>query len=103
MATRLRYGRPVLEREGAALYGELFRAGSQRIEPYEQKTQQSPGFGRSVMPHAGHVQKNRHASAGIRSSTRARHSGQVRVARVLESGKGYSLKTGFAPAAARSG
>ena len=33
--------------------------------PYEQKTQQSPGFGRSTVAQDGHLKKNRQASVGI--------------------------------------
>ena len=41
--------------------------GGQGTEPYEQNTQQSPGFARSSAPQVGQFQKYRQASVGIRS------------------------------------
>lgn len=45
--------------------------------PNEQNTQQSPGFGRSTVPHPVHSWKNRHASTGIVSVVCLPHSGHV--------------------------
>ncbi len=39
--------------------------GGQGVLPYEQKTQQSPGFARTTAPHDGQSQKNWHLSVGI--------------------------------------
>jgi hypothetical protein len=43
--------------------------GGQGTEPYEQKTQQSPAFGRSTTPQAEHQWKKRQASVGIPRSS----------------------------------
>lgn len=45
--------------------------------PYEQNTQQSPAFGRSIAWHAAHSWKNRHASIGTINSSACPQSGQV--------------------------
>ncbi len=54
-------------------------AGGHGTSPYEQKTQQSPDSGRSVVPHAGQSQKNWQLSAGISTAVFVPHSGHVRV------------------------
>jgi hypothetical protein len=51
----------------------------QGSDPNEQNTQQSPGFGVSITPHAGQGQKWTHALDGIVSTVAARQLGQVRV------------------------
>ena len=51
----------------------------QGMVPYEQKTQQSPGFGRSTAPHAGQSQKNWQLSVGMAASVTAPHPGHVMV------------------------
>jgi len=45
--------------------------------PYEQNTQQSPAFGRSIAWHAAHSWKNRHASIGTINSSAYPQAGQV--------------------------
>lgn len=52
--------------------------GGHGTSPYEQKTQQSPGFGRTVMPQRGQTQRTRQASVGIVSRAVAPHAGQWR-------------------------
>lgn len=47
--------------------------------PYEQKTQQSPDFGRSTVSHAGHVQKNWQLSVGMVAVVSVSHAGHVTV------------------------
>jgi len=53
--------------------------GGHGTSPYEQKTQQSPGWGRRVVSHAGQVQKNWQLSVGISTSVFVPHSGHVTV------------------------
>ncbi|GEM_PF-6699411 len=45
--------------------------------PYEQKTQQSPGRGRSTAPQPVHAWNHWHASVGMGSVRACPHSGQV--------------------------
>ena len=52
--------------------------GGHLTEPYEQKTQQSPGFGRSNVRHPAHSWKWRHASTGITSTAANPQRGHVR-------------------------
>lgn len=54
--------------------------GGHGASPYEQNTQQSPGFGCSNTPHAGQSQKNWQASVGMRAVVAAPQAGQVIVA-----------------------
>lgn len=54
-------------------------AGGHLTEPKEQKTQQSPGFGRSNFRQPLHSWKYRHASVGMISVSANPQSGQVRV------------------------
>src|SRR5579859_4511005 len=51
--------------------------GGQRTEPYEQNTQQSPGFGLRRTPQASQSWKNRQASRGIGSVAAWPQCGQV--------------------------
>jgi len=53
--------------------------GGHGTEPYEQNTQQSPGFGRSVAPQPAQVWKNRHASVGMSSDFSTAQCGQVMI------------------------
>jgi hypothetical protein len=53
--------------------------GGQGTVPQEQKTQQSPGLGRTVVKQCGQVQKKRQASVGMVSVVCAPQCGQVRV------------------------
>ena len=46
--------------------------------PYEQKTQQSPGFGRSSTPQPLQSKKYMHASVGMDSIDACPHSGHVK-------------------------
>src|SRR5256885_17028687 len=50
-----------------------------RLSPYEQNTQQSPGFGDSVVPQAAHSYKTTHRSSGIVSVAAWLHVGHVTV------------------------
>jgi hypothetical protein len=50
--------------------------GGHGAEPYEQNTQQSPAFGRSIVPQPAHSWKNRHASVGIVNASSRPHAGQ---------------------------
>jgi hypothetical protein len=56
--------------------------GGQGTVPYEQKTQQSPGFGFTSTWQAGHSQNRTHASVGMMSGVSASHCGQRMVASV---------------------
>ena len=51
--------------------------GGHGTEPYEQKTQQSPAFGRSSVPHPLQAWKNMQASVGIFIASACPHAGHV--------------------------
>jgi len=53
--------------------------GGQGTEPYEQKTQHVPGFGRSRTPQVAHWYTTMQASVGIVSRRAAPQAGQVSV------------------------
>jgi hypothetical protein len=55
------------------------------VSDHEQKTQQSPGFGRRTNPQAGQSQKNWHASSGMSARVFVPQSGQVMTAAIVES------------------
>ena len=57
--------------------------GGQGTSPKEQKTQQSPGLGRSSSPQPSHVWKTVLVSTGISSRSAWPHVGQVRLERSL--------------------
>jgi hypothetical protein len=52
--------------------------GGQRTSPNEQKTQQSPGFGRKSVPQPTHSKKYTQALVGIVSTETCPHTGHVR-------------------------
>jgi hypothetical protein len=54
-----------------------------RALPYEQNTQQSPGFGRSISWQLAHSWKKRHASLGISISWAWLQRGHVSVERFV--------------------
>jgi hypothetical protein len=69
--------------------------GGHGTSPYEQKTQQSPGRGRSREPQPAQRWKNWQASVGIVSSETWPHSGQVRrEVRMSEGMMEHDLRTG---------
>jgi hypothetical protein len=57
--------------------------GGHLMVPKLQKTQQSPGFGLSIVPQPAHSKKNTHALIGISSSLAAPQCGQVTTERVM--------------------
>jgi hypothetical protein len=46
---------PALQCGAPGFVDDSFCTGGHETEPYEQNTQQSPGFGRSVVPQPVHV------------------------------------------------
>lgn len=50
-------------------YRLVFCDEGQRTEPYEQKTQQSPGWGRRTAEQPLHVWKNTQASVGMSTAS----------------------------------
>jgi hypothetical protein len=57
--------------------------GGHGTDPYEQKTQQSPGFGRSIAPHCTQSWKKMHAFSGIVSSVTLPQDGHFNSLRVI--------------------
>jgi hypothetical protein len=80
--------------------------GGQGTLPYEQNTQQSPGFACSNFLQDGHSQKNKQAPVGMRTRVDAPHSGQVTVLARCNVGAvlpalGVSRWSGLSPLPAR--
>jgi hypothetical protein len=58
--------------------GDWLARGGQRTSPNEQKTQQSPGFGRKSVPQPTQSKKYTQALVGIVSTETCPHTGHVR-------------------------
>lgn len=76
-STRLSVAPSVLRKPGQAQQGPDCCIGGHLLVPYEQYTQQSPGFGLSTVLHCSHSYSHIQASVGIVSSFLCPHAGHV--------------------------
>jgi hypothetical protein len=77
---------PLAEAQREQQSGAPSCLGGQATLPYEQNTQQSPGFGVSSALHCSHSWNHRQASVGMVSSFAYPHAGHVRIERRTGSG-----------------